>query len=144
MFNWLGQTLHGKSCLDLFSGSGALGFEAASRGAGKVVMVENNRSAFSALQQNARKLGCAAVALHREDALEFILRDTARYDVIFLDPPFQSDTLSRALPLLADKLMPQGLLYAESGEAFEPGAEWETIRRAKAGQVNYQLLQQVR
>ena len=64
LFNWLGQTLHGRTCLDLFAGSGALGFEAASRGAERVVMVEMNRTVLRALQDNVKKLGCANVSVH--------------------------------------------------------------------------------
>ena len=141
LFNWLGQTLHGKRCLDLFAGSGALGFEAASRGAEEVVMVENNRIAFSALKQNCDKIGFLAVALHNEDALKFIARDASRYDVIFLDPPFQSDALQKTLPLLHGKLTQDGVVYIETGAAFNPGADWSTVKQAKAGQVHYQLLQ---
>lgn len=144
LFNWLGQTLYGRRCLDLFAGSGALGFEAASRGASEVVMVENNRTAFNVLQQNCRKLGCVSVALRCEDGIEFVRRESGRYDVVFLDPPFKSDALSRVLPLLAGRLAEGGLVYVETGAAFEPDAEWETVKRAKAGQVHYQLLQQVR
>jgi 16S rRNA (guanine966-N2)-methyltransferase len=144
LFNWLGQTLHGKRCLDLFAGSGALGFEAASRGAAEVVMVEINPAAFSALQQNSRKLGCTGVALHREDGIKFAFRDGGRYDVIFLDPPFDSDALAKVLPPLRDRLTEDGLLYIETGAAFTAGAEWETVKQAKAGQVHYQLLQPAR
>ncbi len=141
LFNWLGQTLHGKRCLDLFAGSGALGFEAASRGAEQVVMVENNRKVYQALQENAAKLGCANVALHCADGLEYARQDRGRYDVIFLDPPFVAGYLPKVLPLLTDRLAPDGKVYAESGEAFDPGAGWLTVRRGKAGAVHYQLLQ---
>ena len=95
LFNWLGQTLYGRTCLDLFAGSGALGFEAASRGAERVVMVEKNPAVFRALQDNVKKLGCTGVAVHGQDGLEFASRDAQRYDVIFLDPPFQSDCISK-------------------------------------------------
>lgn len=140
VFNWLGQTLYGKRCLDLFAGSGALGFEAASRGAEQVVMIERNRAVFRALQENAGKLGCANVALHCADGLEFARHAKDRYDVIFLDPPFQEDYLSGLLPLLPEKLMPDGVVYAESGALFEPGAGWQVVKRARAGAVHYQLL----
>ncbi len=142
LFNWLGQDLTGRRCLDLFAGSGALGFEAASRGADEVVMVENNRVAFRALQENCRKLACSNIMLECGDGLEFALRqENGRYDVIFLDPPFRSGYLPRALPLLADKLAGEGLVYVETGAAFEPEATWEVVKRARAGNVYYQLLQ---
>jgi 16S rRNA (guanine966-N2)-methyltransferase len=140
LFNWLGQTLHGRRCLDLFAGSGALGFEAASRGAEQVVMVENNRSAFRALQENAKKLACNNIALRCEDGIEFAQGDHTQYDAVFLDPPFQSDLLPRVLPLLAARLTPDGLAYVETGQPFEPDTAWEVVKRAKAGQVFYQLI----
>lgn len=91
LFNWLGQDLTGKTCLDLYAGSGALGFESASRGAHRVVMVERDLAAFGALETNRERLGAQAVELQRADALEFLRRDRLRYDVIFLDPPFGTD-----------------------------------------------------
>lgn len=142
LFNWLGQSLSGKRCLDLFAGSGALGFEAASRGAAEVAMVENNRAAFRALQENSRNLGCASVALYCEDGLGFARKlEAGHYDVIFADPPFSKGLLPAVLPLLAAALAEGGLLYVESGEAFNPGPPWQVFRRAKAGMVHYQLLQ---
>jgi 16S rRNA (guanine966-N2)-methyltransferase len=140
LFNWLGQDLHGRRCLDLFAGSGALGFEAASRGAAEVVLVEKNRKVYLALQENIAKLGCTNVALHGADGLEFARRASGRYDVIFLDPPFAAGYLPKILPLLAEKLAPEGLVYVESGELFEPGADWQVVRRDRAGAVHYQLL----
>jgi len=141
LFNWLGQKLTGKRCLDLFAGSGALGFEAISRDAAEVVMVENNRAAFRSLQENSKKLGCTNVALHCEDGLGFARRhETGQYDVIFVDPPFQSCTLPEVLSLLITKLAEDGLVFVESGEAFEPGAAWQVVKRSKAGKVHYQLL----
>ena len=142
LFNWLGQDLTGRRCLDLFAGSGALGFEAASRGAAEVVMVENNRAAFRALQENSGNLACANVALHCEDGLGFARRQENRYDVIFLDPPFQSDYLPKVLPLLAGKLTEDGLVYVETGDVFKPDAAWRTVKSGRAGKVFYQLLQQ--
>jgi 16S rRNA (guanine966-N2)-methyltransferase len=140
LFNWLGQTLYGKRCLDLFAGSGALGFEAASRGAAQVVMVEKNRKVFQSLQENAKKLGCINVALHCADGLEFARRETGSFEVIFLDPPFAEDYLPKVLPQLAAKLAADGVVYVESGMAFEPGAAWQVLKRARAGAVHYQLL----
>ena len=142
LFNWLGQDLSDRRCLDLFAGSGALGFEAASRGASEVLMVENNRAAFRALQENCRKLACSNIMLRCEDGLGFALRqESVLYDVIFLDPPFQSGYLPKVLPLLADKLADNGLVYVETGAAFDPDAAWEVVKHARAGKVYYQLLQ---
>ena len=141
LFNWLGQDLTDKRCLDLFAGSGALGMEAASRGAAEVVMVEKNRKVYYTLQENIKKLSFHNIALRNEDGLNFASRGNEQFDVIFLDPPFQSDYLAKLLPLLAGQLTPHGLLYIESGTLFEPGEPWQVVKRGRAGAVHYQLLQ---
>ena len=140
LFNWLGQTLYGRTCLDLFAGSGALGFEAASRGAERVVMVERNPAVLRALQDNVKKLGCANVFVQGQDGLEFVSRDAQQYDVIFLDPPFQSDYLPRLLEILPQRLNKNGVVYVESGAAITVPPPWQVIKSGKAGQVHYQLL----
>lgn len=140
LFNWLGQTLYGRSCLDLFAGSGALGFEAASRGAERVVMVEKNPAVCRALQDNVKKLACPNVVVHCQDGLEFVLRDVQRYDSIFLDPPFQSDYLPKLLDLLPQHLNETGVLYVESGAAITVPEPWQVLKSGRAGQVHYQLL----
>ena len=141
LFNWLGQTMYGRTCLDLFAGSGALGFEAASRGAERVVMVEMNRAVLRALQDNVKKLRCANVSVQGQDGLEFACRDAQRYDVIFLDPPFQSDYLPRLLEVLPKRLNEHGVVYVESGAAITVSPPWQVIKSGKAGLVHYQLLQ---
>lgn len=140
LFNWLGQTLHGRTCLDLFAGSGALGFEAASRRAERVVMVEKNPAVFCALRDNIAKLACATVFASCQDGLEFACRDAHRYDVIFLDPPFDSGYLPKLLEILPQRLNEYGVVYVESGAAIDAGPHWQTIKSGKAGQVHYQLL----
>ncbi len=140
LFNWLGQTLYGRTCLDLFAGSGALGFEAASRGAERVLMVEKSLPVFRALQDNCDKLCCANVSLRHQDGLEFIRRNTQRFDVIFLDPPFQSDYLAPLLESLPQHLNDNGLVYVETGSVMEVPLPWQVIKSAKAGQVWYQLI----
>jgi 16S rRNA (guanine966-N2)-methyltransferase len=141
LFNWLGQTLYGRTCLDLFAGSGALGFEAASRGAERVVMVEKNPVAFRALKDNIKKLGCANIFVHAQDGLEFASREVQRYDVIFLDPPFQSGYLPKLLEILPQRLNENGLIYVESGVGIDISPPWQMVKSGKAGQVRYQLLQ---
>ena len=140
LFNWLGQTLYGRTCLDLFAGSGALGFEAASRGAEQVVMAELNRTVLRALQDNVKKLGCANISVQGQDGLEFASRDVRTYDVIFLDPPFGSDYLPRLLEILPQRLNENGVVYVESGAAIDVPPRWQVLKSGKAGQVHYQLL----
>jgi 16S rRNA (guanine966-N2)-methyltransferase len=141
LFNWLGQTLNGKRCLDLFAGSGALGFEAASRGASEVLMIERERKVYRNLQINLQKLGFSNIALRCDDGLEFASAPNGLFDVIFLDPPFQSDYLPKLLPLLAEKLTEEGVIYLESGSPFIPEQHWQVLKQARAGAVYYQLLQ---
>lgn len=141
LFNWLGQTLYGRSCLDLFAGSGALGFEAASRGAEHVTMIEKNPAVYRALQDNLKKLGCPQVFLRRQDGLEFASRDAQKYDVIFLDPPFQSESLPKLLEILPQRLTENGVIYVESGAVVDVPPPWKVIKSGKAGQVHYFLLQ---
>jgi len=143
VFNWLGQTLSGRTCLDLFAGSGALGFEAASRGAERVVMVESNPAVCRALQENLKIFGCTNVFVHCQDGLEFISSDARQYDVIFLDPPFNGNHLPRLLEILPQHLDDNGLLYLESGAPIEVRLPWQVVKSGKAGQVYYQLLQVV-
>jgi 16S rRNA (guanine(966)-N(2))-methyltransferase RsmD len=143
LFNWLGQDLGGRDCLDLFAGSGALGFEAASRGARRVVMVERDHLALKALEQNRAGLGAHQVELVRSDALEFLRGDRARYDIVFLDPPFRMGRLKSLLVLLPPRLNDGALVYCETGGTETLAPEWEVWRKARAGQVTYQLLKRL-
>ncbi|MFZ9150349.1 MAG: RsmD family RNA methyltransferase, partial [Burkholderiales bacterium] len=132
--------LQGQDCLDLFAGSGALGFEAGSRGARRVVLVERDAAAVSALLANRELLGGDAVEVVRADALEFIKHHRGRYDVVFLDPPFADDCWLQLLALLPQCLKPGALVYCERGEALEAGSGWEIFKAGRAGQVSHQLL----
>ena len=140
LFNWLGQDLAGKACLDLFAGSGALGFEAASRGAARVVMVERDPVVVRALEASRAALDAAAVELRRANALEFLRADDGVYDVVFVDPPYRSDLWPRVAPLLPRRLALQALVYLERAGRAAPPPGWEVWRQGRAGQVAYQLL----
>lgn len=139
LFNWLGQWLDGRSCLDLFAGSGALGFEAASRGAARVVMVENSRVAFAALERMT-KLLAARIDLVFGDAFEYLARAPERFDVVFLDPPFGQNALPSVLERLPRVLAPGARIYVESPGVEDFGGAFKTLKQARAGQVHYQLL----
>jgi 16S rRNA (guanine966-N2)-methyltransferase len=146
LFNWLGQTLDGLHCLDLFAGSGALGFEAASRGAASVVMVECDAAAVRALRSNADILGATQLVIVSGDGLEYVKATTQRFDVVFLDPPFASDLTAAALAVLPPRLNPGARVYVESGTAGAAGAAaqwpagWTQVKQARAGQVRFALL----
>jgi 16S rRNA (guanine966-N2)-methyltransferase len=140
LFNWLGQDLAGKTCLDLFAGSGALGLEAASRGAKRVVMIECDPGAFRALQASVAALNAGAVELKRADALEFLRADDGTYDVVFLDPPFRMDYLPQVLPALIPRLAPGAMVHVEAPQAPALPPQWEVWRSGRAGAVTHQLL----
>ncbi|SDV48221.1 16S rRNA (guanine(966)-N(2))-methyltransferase RsmD [Chitinasiproducens palmae] len=143
LFNWLGQRLDGQRCLDLFAGSGALGFESASRGASEVVLVERNRQAARQLEANRQKLDASAVRIVEADALRFAQGLAAHsFDVIFLDPPFGGDALAAALPLAMRLARPDGAIYVEAPASLTLAEEtgWRVDRSDKAGAVHYHLL----
>jgi 16S rRNA (guanine966-N2)-methyltransferase len=148
LFNWLGQDLSGLACLDLFAGSGALGFEAASRGAARVTMVEKDRVALAELERGRDALGAAQVEIVRGDAHAFLAsghgrfdtRPSSRYDVVFLDPPFRQNALPALLAELAPRLQAGARVYVESDAPVDAPPPWTELRRARAGQVSYQLL----
>ncbi|UMR31845.1 16S rRNA (guanine(966)-N(2))-methyltransferase RsmD [Massilia sp. MB5] len=155
VFNWINHLRDGEwaaaQVLDLFAGSGALGFEAASRGAQNVLMIDSNSAVIRQLDSIKAKLNAANVTVQRGDAVasaQSLALRGQRFDLVFLDPPYQQDFLSKALPLCAGLLKEDGLVYAESGlpltfegeEVPEWMAAWEVVRADKAGMVYYHLL----
>ncbi len=147
LFNWLGHDLDGYRCLDLYAGSGALGFEAHSRGASQVVMVESNPVVVRALEANAALFSANRLKIVRADALEFLRRDTHAgttggmlFDVVFLDPPFDQGVPDKVLSLLAPLLATGGLVYMEAGAKAVLPQSWKTEKQGKAGQVHFQLM----
>ncbi|GAA5169638.1 16S rRNA (guanine(966)-N(2))-methyltransferase RsmD [Viridibacterium curvum] len=144
LFNWLGQDLEGWRCLDLFAGSGALGFEAASRGAAEVVMLEFAPKVHAHLAKALQGLGVKNVRLQRGDALKFLQDQAigtggAAFDLVMLDPPYRMDWLKRIEPLLPRLLAPGARVYVEAEFAVESFAGLQRIKAGKAGQVHYQL-----
>jgi 16S rRNA (guanine966-N2)-methyltransferase len=144
LFNWLGQRLDGLACLDLFAGSGALGFEAASRGAARVVLVESDAVAFRGLDAARQAIGLRVELVHG-DALRYLEQDGERFDVVFLDPPFVQNAgqnaLAVALERLPRRLSASARVYVEARAPVEAGGGWAELRRSRAGQVSYQLLE---
>jgi 16S rRNA (guanine966-N2)-methyltransferase len=139
VFNWLGQDLDGLSCLDLFAGSGALGFEAASRGAARVVMVEKSRQVAAALEGSRALLGADAVSVVAMDAMLYLRSPRERFDVVFLDPPYALDLLGPALERVGEVLADEGVVYFEA-RAWPEVDGWDVERKDRAGQVHYGLL----
>lgn len=145
VFNWLGQDLSGLVCLDAFAGSGALGLEAASRGAARVVMWERDAHALAALRANVRELGINGADVLAADALASLEGGGEDYDVIFLDPPFAQDLLEPALCSAATRLRPGGRIYAESPRPLSAELLERTglqvYRQGRAGLSHYCLLE---
>jgi 16S rRNA (guanine966-N2)-methyltransferase len=142
LFNWLGQRLHGLTCLDAFAGSGALGFEAASRGAARVVMLERDSKARDALRQNTGLLRASQVEILQMDALAYLAAAGELFDVIFLDPPFDKDLLAPAMQCAATRLRPGGKIYAESPTPLNPDT-FTVLRQGRAGLSHFCLLEPV-
>ena len=140
LFNWLGQELDGLRCLDLFAGSGALGFEAASRGAAEVVMLEFAPKVHAHLLKTLQTLGPNNVRLLRGDAIKFAQSCTEVFDLVLLDPPYRAGWLEKLEPLLPRLLAPGARVYVEAEVPVAAFAGLRTIKSGKAGQVHYQLL----
>lgn len=160
VFNWLNHLFDGawqqRVCLDMFAGTGALGFEAASRGAAQVVLIDSQAPVIRQLEMIKEKLHAAQVTILRGNAFtkaqEWARQATppgqpyaGAFDLIFLDPPYHQDWLAKALPLSASLLRCGGLVYAESELPLTEMhadwlAEWEIVRTDQAGMVFYHLL----
>lgn len=140
VFNWLGQELHGLSCLDLFAGTGVMGFEALSRGATQVVLIEKSRAAYQALVENKTTLKATNAQVFNLDALQFMKQNQQKFDVIFLDPPYHQGLFDQVLPLIKTALSEDGLVYVEAEFVFEDSTDWQVYKAGKAGNVFYHLL----
>lgn len=144
LFNWLQAHIIASRCLDLYAGSGALGFEAASRGAKKVTQVEYDSKACQQLKNNAQLLKAEQVSVVARDVLQFLQQTPEVYSVIFLDPPFTSNLSVLTCQLIETNgwLAEHGLCYVESpANATLEGmpSNWKQIKHKVAGDVGYSL-----
>jgi 16S rRNA (guanine(966)-N(2))-methyltransferase RsmD len=144
LFNWLGQSLNGRVCLDLFAGSGALGLEAASRGAKQVTLVEWRSEPCMRIRRLCERLDAHSVEVLEMDARRALVqftREDRRFDLVFLDPPFGERWLERLWPLLPAVLAPAARVYVEAEATLTASPPGFSIdRTARAGQVHYHLL----
>lgn len=144
LFNWLGQTLHGMTCLDAFAGSGALGFEAASRGAEQVVMCEANGVVARALAGNAALLAADKCIIVPRSVFGWLRAGTLKFDVVFCDPPFSENLHASFLAALTPHLAENALVYVESAQSLElvvaAATSYEVAKSSKAGSVYFGLL----
>jgi 16S rRNA (guanine966-N2)-methyltransferase len=146
LFNWLGQDLTGWRCLDAFAGTGALGFEAASRGAVEVVMLERDRTLQRQLNEVRARLKAVQVRLEGADALAWMRRcEAGRFDLVFLDPPFEAGLFEPALAAAAHLPIAHGFIYLEANALWPAGSlearGLHLVRHVRAGAVHAHLLQ---
>lgn len=139
LFNWLGQDLIGKSCLDVFAGSGALAFEAASRNASNVIALETSRAAANAIAENQAILQLPNLKVQQADAFGYLASTRESFDVVFLDPPFAADWWNRLAPLVERVCNDGALIYCESAKELAQFGRFARIKHARAGMVHYHL-----
>jgi 16S rRNA (guanine966-N2)-methyltransferase len=145
LFNWLGQDLAGLKCVDAFAGSGALGFEAASRGAADVLLIEQDAALVANLQAHKTRLKAESIRIQRGDGISSLRSlPKASIDVIFIDPPFDAGLFSEAITAAAHAISEQGVIYLESPVAFKDDMlaafKLRVIKQGKAGAVHFHLL----
>ena len=147
LFNWLAPSIQGARCLDLFAGTGALGFEALSRGATSVVFVENSRRAAIAIEKSSQILDASGAIIHRGDADDYVRNaQPASFDIIFRDPPFADDRLEALCGQIDEQgiLAPGGRIYLEQDRAKPETPlpdRWRILKDKAAGNVRYMLVE---
>lgn len=155
VFNWLNPYLQNNRCLDAFAGSGVLGFEALSRGAGEVVFVEKNKATSKNLKENSELLGAGSASICHTDVLDWLISvaPDKSFDLVFLDPPFDSDLLTKSSMLLNDSgcLAEGAIIYVEHAvesilvskakSELKLPENWQCLKQKQAGQVVYQIFQ---
>ena len=147
LINWLAPSIEGARCLDLFAGTGALGFEALSRGATQVVFVDSSRRAIKAIEKSTKILDATGAVVHYGDAADYLRSATrASFDIVFLDPPFADDRLGELCGLIDERglLAPGGRIYLEQDRA-KPETPlpdgWQVRKNKTAGNVRYMLVE---
>lgn len=146
LFNWIAQDVGHAKCLDLFAGSGGLGFECASRQADSVLLIEKNPQAYKQLNTNIATLKANNIKVLNQDALSFLDTTPTEFDLVFLDPPFHQGLLDEALVKLEQNgwLAPEAKIYIETEKSLTQinlPSHWQLLREKTAGQVCYRLYQ---
>lgn len=144
LFNWLAGPVGGARCLDLFAGTGALGFEALSRGARCAVMVEQDRQLALRLEATKAALAAAGAEIVHAEAFAWLRERRDPFDIVFLDPPFHQDYVKKACALLVNRghLAPSAYVYTETERGLpSPAPGLKELKQARAGQVEYRLYQ---
>lgn len=145
VFNWLMPYIHESVCLDCFAGSGGLGFEAFSRGAQSVTLVELNKSAAKQLEQNKSLLKATEITIKQTNTLSYLESCSQKFSIVFIDPPFRKGLIEQTVKLLNNNLLEDdALIYIEMESEEEIKAipsHWQLLKEKKAGQVAYRLYQ---
>lgn len=141
LFNWLQNIIEGAHCLDLFAGTGALGLEAASRGAADVTLVEQDRTLANQITENIKTLGAVEARVECNSALFWLQNCTEKFDLVFLDPPFEQGLIEKSCDLLREKqcLRKNALIYIEAEQSLQLPSYLNIIKKSSAGQVKYML-----
>ena len=142
LFNWLQFDVAGKKVLDLFSGTGALGFEAASRGADSVTMLDTSRQVINQLRKASLDFGFNNIQISQQSALDFVKVSIDKFDLVFLDPPFADNILNQVSESIENSVKPSGFVYRECGkdqELMKMPNNWELYRQKIIGQVKIEL-----
>ena len=149
LFNWLGQDLTGWRCVDAFAGTGALGLEAASRGAQEVLLIERDTKLIAQLRATQARLSATAVRIEQTEAVSWMTRHRGEnFDLVLIDPPFDAGLFDSALAAGAGLLSPGGVLYLEADRAFDDAQALAALgltlhRHLKAGQVHAHLMRRI-
>ena len=146
LFNWLMHKTPGSKCLDLFSGSGALGLEALSRGAEHVVFVDIDARAVQSLEKTLKDLGTTRYTLKKMDCHQFLKENQQSFDIVFFDPPYQASVYQSCSEQLeqTNALSSESLIYVEHGgsvSAEQLPSQWQLLKEKSSGQVHYELYQ---
>ncbi|MCG9779105.1 16S rRNA (guanine(966)-N(2))-methyltransferase RsmD [Photobacterium damselae] len=144
LFNWLAQDIYQAKCLDLFAGSGSLSFEALSRGAESLTMIELDQKAAAQLKQNLTAIGATNATLHNTNSVNFLNQAGTPHDLVFIDPPFRQDLIQQVIAALEANhwLSPNALIYIEAEKelgSIDVPPSWHLYREKTAGQVCYRL-----
>jgi 16S rRNA (guanine966-N2)-methyltransferase len=143
LFNWLQNEIVGARCLDLFAGTGALAFEALSRGAAEVVMVESNPKIIESLKEHAETLGCEGHIIQTADATSWMQQGIKGFDIVFLDPPFGQGYIQQCCTIISEHslLNAHGLVYIESEKNLSLPDGWKIRKQMRAGNVQSALIE---
>ena len=148
VFNWLRNDIIGSRCMDLYAGSGALGFEAASRGAKSVIQIENNALACRALKENTVKLNADQIKIVQADVFRYLAGDADLFDVVFIDPPFALSLAVQTCQWLEEKswLSKHAKIYVETESTLKLDGlpeNWRLLKSKVAGEVGYHLFERL-